>query len=174
MIILGDGVNVVSLTGEGRESDESSFTPLKELNLPYSLFSLIDICDTSKEIVVEERVLLYYKYDNSPVNCVKIFKSAYGIKPFGFRLLQFNLFNRTTAQEYGQPDEITLYDGDVYNISAPILGKVQANAKGAEKKFYKSTWQGLSVRLFASGASGSYGFVAEIVTLPISAIGFSK
>lgn len=35
---LGVGVNIVSLSGEGRESDESSFTPLKEMNIPYNLY----------------------------------------------------------------------------------------------------------------------------------------
>lgn len=83
--ILGNGVNMLSLTGEGREADESSFTPIKDLNIPYHLFSMVDICDTAKEITIEERVIVYYKYDNYPVNCVKIFRSAYRAKPFGFR-----------------------------------------------------------------------------------------
>lgn len=82
---LGNGVNILSLTGEGREADESSFAPLKDLNIPYNLFSMVDICDTTKEITIEERVLVYYKYDNNPVNCVKIFRSAYRAKPFSFR-----------------------------------------------------------------------------------------
>lgn len=83
--VLGNGVNVLSLTGEGREADESSFTPIKDLNVPYHLFSMVDICDTAKEITIEERVIVYYKYDNHPVNCVKIFRSPYRAKPFGFR-----------------------------------------------------------------------------------------
>lgn len=83
--VLGSGISFLSITGEGREADESSFTPMKELSIPYNLFSIIDICDTTKEITVEEKVLLYYKYDNNPVNCVKIFRSAYRSKPFGFR-----------------------------------------------------------------------------------------
>lgn len=87
--VLGNGVNMLSITGEGREADESSFTPIKDLNIPYHLFSMIDICDTTKEITLEERVIVYYKYDNHPVNCVKIFRSAYRAKPFGFRLVKF-------------------------------------------------------------------------------------
>lgn len=35
---LGVGVNIVSLSGEGRESEESSFTPLKAMNIPYNLY----------------------------------------------------------------------------------------------------------------------------------------
>jgi hypothetical protein len=84
-------MSVVSLTGEGRESSESSFAPLKEIHLPYGLFSMIDICDSSKEVIIEEKVLLYYKYDNNPVNCVKIFNSVYRVKPFGFRYVDLIL-----------------------------------------------------------------------------------
>ncbi|XP_038215102.1 protein bark beetle isoform X2 [Zerene cesonia] len=169
--ILGEGVNAISLTGEGRESEESSFTPLKDLNLPYHLFSLIDICDSSKVVTVEERVLLYYKYDNNPVNCVKIFKSTFRVKPFGFRLLQFNLFNHTMS--YGKRDSITLYDGDIYNITAPQIGYLE-NGSPEEKKLFRTDGASLSVKLFANGASSVHGFIAEIVTLPISAIGLNR
>ncbi|KAJ2949950.1 hypothetical protein O0L34_g11275 [Tuta absoluta] len=169
--VLGEGVSAISLTGEGRESEESSFTPLKDLNLPFHLFSLIDICDSSKVVIVEERVLLYYKYDNNPVNCVKIFKSMYRVKPFGFRLLQYNLFNHTI--NYGKRDSLTLYDGDIYNITAPMIGYLE-NGSPDEKKLFKTDGASLSVKLFANGASAVHGFIAEIVTLPISAIGFNR
>lgn len=169
--VLGEGVSAISLNGEGRESEESSFTPLKDLNLPYHMFSLIDICDSTKMITVEERVLVYYKYDNNPVNCVKIFKSMYRVKPFGFRLLQFNLFNHTT--NYGKRDSLTLYDGDIYNITAPMIGYLE-NGSPDEKKLFRTEGASLSIKLFANGASAVHGFIAEVVTLPISAIGFNR
>ncbi|XP_072155093.1 protein bark beetle isoform X2 [Bemisia tabaci] len=162
---VGLGITVASLTGEGRESSESSFTPLHHVHLPYRAFSMINICDPNKELVIQERVLLYYKYDNSPINCVKIFYSALGIKPFGFRLLQFNLFNTT--------DSLHLYDGSIYNVSAKSLGSVSMDS-GSEKKFITTTGPILSVKLSATGASEMHGFIAEIVTLPISAIGFNR
>lgn len=168
---LGEGINAISLTGEGRDSSESSFSPLKALDLPYNLFSMIDICDTSKEITLEERVIVYYKYDNNPVNCVKIFKSAYRVKPIGFRLLQANLFNH--SKEYGRRDAIHLFDGDIYNISSRFIGGVEAESEN-EKELFRTTGPILSVRLIASGAPARHGFIAEVVTLPISAIGFSK
>lgn len=168
---LGQGINAISLTGEGRESDESSFTPLRNLDLPYHLFSMIDICDTNKEITIEERVLVYYKYDNNPVNCVKIFNSAFRVKPLGFRLLQSNLFNH--SKEYGRRDAIHLFDGDIYNISARAIGTVEADSDN-EKRLFKTREPTLSVRMIASGAPARHGFIAEIVTLPISAIGFSE
>lgn len=168
---LGVGINILSLTGEGREGHESSFNPLKSINIPYNLFSLIDICDTAKEITIEERILVYYKYDNHPINCVKIFKSAYNAKPLGFRLLQFNLFNSTT--KYGIPDYIQLFDGDIYNVSSKIIGRITMDSKD-EKKMFMTKVPSLSVKLFANGASAEHGFIAEVITLPISAIGFSK
>lgn len=168
---LGQGINAISLTGEGRESDDSSFTPLRNLDLPYNIFSMVDICDVSKVITIEERVLVYYKYDNNPVNCVKIFKSAFAVKPLGFRLLQSNLFNH--SKEYGRPDAIHLFDGDIYNYTAKHIGTVQAQSEN-ERHLFKTFEPMLSVRLIASGAPARHGFIAEIVTLPISAIGFSK
>lgn len=169
--VLGQGVNAISLTGEGRESDESSFAPLRALDLPYHLFSLIDICDTTKEIMIEERVIIYYKYDNIPVNCVKIFTSAYRVKPLGFRLLQANLFNH--SKEYGRRDVIQLYDGDIYNITAVRIGNIESGSPN-EKNLFRTIGPTLSVRLIASGARAEHGFFAEVVTLPISAIGFSE
>ncbi|VEN48816.1 unnamed protein product [Callosobruchus maculatus] len=169
---LGVGVNILNLSGEGREAEESSFSPLKDLHIPYNLFSLIDICDTHKEIVVEERVLLYYKYDNHPVNCIKIFRSSYNIKPLALRLLQFDLFN-STATKYSIPDFLQMYDGDVYNISSEVIDTVTMTS-GNERKFFRTTKPSLSVKLFANGASNEHGFIAEVVTLPISAIGFNR
>ncbi|CAG9761945.1 unnamed protein product [Ceutorhynchus assimilis] len=168
---LGVGINIVSLSGEGRESDESSFTPLKEMNIPYNLFSLIDICDTTKEIKVEEKVLLYYKYDNHPVNCIKIFRSVYNIKPLGLRFLQFNLFNSSVA--HGIPDFVSLHDGDIYNVSSQVIDTVTMTSTN-QKKLFRTKLPSLSVKLFANGASSDHGFIAEVVTLPIAAIAFSR
>ncbi|XP_019892680.2 protein bark beetle isoform X1 [Musca domestica] len=168
---LGSGINILSLTGEGRESDESSFTPLKKLDLPYKLFSMIDICDPQKTITVEERVLLYYKYDNNPVNCVKMFTSAYRAKPLGFRLLQSNLFNHSKL--YGRMDSIRLYDGDVYNVTSLFMGQIESDTNN-QKSFFKTEGPTLSVHLMASGAPEYHGFIAEVVTVPISTIGINR
>lgn len=83
-----------------------------------------------------------------------------------FRLLQYNLVNST--------DEIQLYDGNIY---LPRWSKLVArinNKSGLEKKFITTRSPSLSIKMVTSGASENYGFIAEIVTLPISAIGFSK
>ncbi|XP_036214601.2 protein bark beetle isoform X2 [Bactrocera oleae] len=165
---FGAGINILSLTGEGRESDESSFTPLKDLDIPYKLFSLVDICDPQKVLTVEERILVYYKYDNNPVNCVKIFTSLYRAKPMGFRLLQSNLFNH--SKEYGRTDVIRLFDGDIYNVTSRFLGKIEWDSDN-QRKFFKTESPTLSLQLIASGAPEYHGFIAEIVTVPISTLG---
>lgn len=82
---LGVGVTLLGLTGETRETEESSFFPLSTVRLPYHTFGMVDMCDSTKELRIEERVLLYYKYDNRPVDCVKIFSSVFNVKNFGFR-----------------------------------------------------------------------------------------
>lgn len=88
---LDTGISIASLTGEGRETTESSFVPAERVDLPYNVFSLLDMCDPLKEIILQERVMLYYKYTNSPVSCIKIFHSAYPMKTFGFRYRNRNL-----------------------------------------------------------------------------------
>lgn len=65
---MGVGISAAVLTGEVREARLSAFTPINSIPIPYHNFGLVDICDPQKEIVIEERVLLYYKYDNNPGN----------------------------------------------------------------------------------------------------------
>jgi len=85
--------------------------------------------------------------------------------------LQFNLFNSTGKP--GRADAITLYDGDIYNITSKKIGHLEVNTH-EEKRLFRTQSSSLSIRFFANGASNVHGFIAEIVTLPISAIGFSK
>ena len=82
---LGVGIRTVMLTGEARSSGHSSFQPLQNVSLPYNVFGMLEACDSVKEVVVKERILLYYKYDDRPVDCIKIFKSAAEVKTLGFR-----------------------------------------------------------------------------------------
>ncbi|XP_065210133.1 protein bark beetle-like [Planococcus citri] len=162
---LDTGISIASLTGEGRETSESSFVPAERVDLPYNVFSMLDMCDPLKEIVLQERILLYYKYTNSPVSCIKIFHSAYPMKTFGFRFLQLNLFNET--------DTLSLYDGSIYNVSSPIIATVSSKNR-IKKQFITTKWPSMSVKMMVSGASHYHGFIAEIVTLPISAITFNR
>ena len=81
------------------------------------------------------------------------------------RFLQLNLFNET--------DNLFLYDGSIYNVSSPVLATV-SNKWNGKKHFFTTNGTSLSIKMMVSGAAHHYGFIAEIVTLPISAITFSE
>ena len=49
---------------------------------------MINMCDTEKVIVVERRVLIYYKYDFLKADCVKIIRSKYPTQRLSIRFLQ--------------------------------------------------------------------------------------
>lgn len=82
-----------------------------------------------------------------------------------FRFLQLNLFNES--------DTLSLYDGSIYNVSSPIIQTISAKFD-VKKQFITTKGPSLSIKMTVSGASHTRGFIAEIVTLPISAITFSK
>ncbi|RWS09858.1 uncharacterized protein B4U79_09122 [Dinothrombium tinctorium] len=173
---LGAGINYLLLNGDfslfpNLRNSFLPYVPLKVSTLPYNAFSLVDICNTNKNLVIEARVLLYYKYSSHPVDCVKIIKSAQGIKNIGFRMLQFNLFNSTKYS--AQPDSVLVYDGNIYNETGRSLlfefGVTDESRKEQkENQVYQSSEGSLSVRLHASGAGQEYGFIAEVVILPVS------
>ncbi|XP_040574739.1 protein bark beetle [Lepeophtheirus salmonis] len=170
---LGIGISAAVLSGEVREAELSAFIPLKEVPIPYHVFGLVDICDPQKEIVIEERILLYYKYDNNPVDCVKIFSSIFDVKPLGFRLLQFNLVD--SQGESWTPDHLALYDGDLYNASTLEIVTIKVDGTDNENKLYSTTRNHpMSIKFHATGARENMGFVAEVVTLPVSAIGIDR
>lgn len=171
----GIGVSILMLNGETRDADLSAFSPLRfARGLPYNTFGILDACDPGKQVLVEERILVYYRYENRPADCVKIFTTRYGVKTFGFRLLQLNLVNSTN--EPWEPDSLTLYDGDVYNLTSTVITQVTSTTTGPglENRLYRTKKPSLSLKIHSSGDDGSYGFIAEVVTLPIAAIGFGK
>ncbi|KAK4322844.1 hypothetical protein Pmani_006428 [Petrolisthes manimaculis] len=170
---MGVGVSLMGLTGETRETEESSFFPVSHLRLPYHAFGFIDACDATKELLVEERVILYYKYDNRPADCVKIFSSVFNVKNFGFRLLQFNMYDSNFPDEEIAHDRIILYDGDIYNQTTQTLAEIHARSDN-HMRFFKTQGTSLSVEVHTTGASGKLGFLAEVVTLPVSDLGINR
>ena len=170
---MGVGISAAILTGEVREAKLSAFNPVKTVPIPYHNFGLVDICDPQKEIVIEERVLLYYKYDNNPVDCVKIFASIYDVKPIGFRLLQYNLVD--SDGEPWTPDHITLYDGDLYNRTTKPFATIRVDGSESHRNLFQtSRTNAMSIKFHATGARPDQGFVAEVVTLPISSVGVDR
>lgn len=83
-----------------------------------------------------------------------------------YRLLQLNLAHDS--------DYVSIYDGILYNKTSEIIRFVKS-PKSQRRRFIKSTVGSISLKATARAASSrNYGFIAEIVTLPIAAIGFSK
>ncbi|XP_022702857.1 protein bark beetle-like isoform X3 [Varroa jacobsoni] len=157
---LGSGLNVLTLHGQTNTRD-SNFVPLKIIDIPYNLFGLVDICDSNKEFVLKGRILVYFKYDSAAVDCIKIFKTD--VESIGFRLLQFNLFNATNYSP--NPDNIKLYDGNIFNYTSPVLGILLPNDD--QRAFYETRLGStLSVHLHATGGSEQNGFIAEVLPLP--------
>lgn len=164
---LGHAMNYLLLDGAANKNLNLPYKPTKQSTLPYNVFSLADICDINKNLVVDQRIIVYYKYDSRPVDCVKIFKSSRASEKVSFRLLQFSLFNSTNIVD--QTDFIHVYDGDLFNYtSSKLIADLgvseQHRLKAPQDHFYQSSLESLSVRLHASGARGEYGFIAEIVT----------
>ncbi|KAL3244016.1 hypothetical protein MRX96_019591 [Rhipicephalus microplus] len=169
----GTGINFVTLNGQTSTADRLNYVPLGPVDIPYNIFGLVDICDNNKAFPVGGKVLLYYKYDNRPVECIKIFTSKSRLsQKVGFRILQFNLFNSTEFTPH--PDSISIFDGDVFNSTVKRIGHISVGMESqdnmAQTTFYRSQGTTLSVKLHATGASGLNGFIAEVVTIPLQTI----
>lgn len=169
----GTGINFVTLNGQTSTAERLNYIPLGPVDIPYNVFGLVDICDNNKAFPVDGKVLLYYKYDNRPVECIKIFTSKSRLsQKVGFRILQFNLFNSTEFTPH--PDSISIFDGDVFNSTVKKIGHMSVGTDSkesmAQTTFYRSQGITLSVKLHATGASGLNGFIAEVVTIPLQTI----
>ena len=90
------------------------------------------------------------------------------------RLLQLNLVN-SSGQPW-EPDSLTLYDGDIYNVTSTVIARVVSTTTGPgmDNQLYRTKKPSLSLKFHSSGADGLYGFIAEVITLPVAAIGFGQ
>ncbi|KAF7488484.1 Protein bark beetle [Sarcoptes scabiei] len=99
---LGAGLNLFLLGISTSESKRVPYEPITDgssFNVPYNAFSLVDICDARKQLRVKEKIYVFYKYDNRPVDCVKIFTSDNPLKLIGVRFLQLNLWSQFVESE---------------------------------------------------------------------------
>lgn len=167
---LGVGMNYFSLTGSSSATRLVPYLPLKHLDLSTDIFGLVDVCGANKEIRIEERILLFYRYTSRPVDCVKIISSKFSVKHLGIRMLQFDLMNSTSYTP--RPDYVRIYDGNVFSPDSRLMVELgvtdRHRLERPELKFYQSTDSTMSVRLHSSGSSPLYGFIAEVVTTPVS------
>ena len=162
---LGYAVNVLSLNGESQDIEQSSFRPLLANTVPYFLYGLVDICKMEKEITLRNRLIVFYKYSETSVDCAKIVKSESPLRNVQLRFLQFNLyydeFYRNTME---------IFNGNAVS-EASMIGELTSNSSQTEiRKRYISSGDTLSVHIHASTAHGDYGFIAEIVTNPFSGL----
>lgn len=166
----GVGLNYLPLAGSSSASKLVPYLPLKHLDISSDIFGLVDICGANKELQIEERMLLFYRYSSQPADCVKIISSKLQIKHIGIRMLQFDLFNSTLFNP--RPDYLRIYDGDIFNRDSRLIVELGTAEKHKierpELKFYQTTDSTMTVRMHASGASYLYGFIAEVVTTPVS------
>lgn len=151
---LGYAVNILVLNGDSRKGKDSTFFPLIESSIPYYLFGLVEICRMEREITLDTRMLLYYKYTSQAVNCVKSIRSNNRYKTIALRFLQMNLYSEDFTRNV-----IEIFDGQKQ------IAELFANSSKNEiLKLYSSTVpNALTVHIHASMADREYGFIAEVV-----------
>ena len=167
---LGVGINYLALTGSSSASRLVPYLPLKHLDISGDIFGLVDICGVNKEVKIDERTLLYYRYGSRPADCIKIITSKLKVKHLGIRMLQFDLLNSTSFTP--KPDYVKIYDGNIFNRDSRQLVELGVTEKHRnerpELKFYSTSDNTMTVRLHVSGSGPLYGFIAEVVTTPVT------
>lgn len=167
---IGVGLNYIALTGSSTNGRQVPYLPLKHLDLSTDVFGLIDICGSNKQIQIGERLLIKYRYSSQPVDCIKIITSKLKVKHLGVRMLQFNLFNSTAYTS--RPDSLKFYDGNIFDPDSRLITELGVTERHRldkpELKFYQTTDSTLSLVMHVSGSNSYYGFIAEVVTTPVS------
>lgn len=148
----------------------SSFVPLHENTVPYNTYGLVRMCTTEKLIHVEDRLLIYYKYQFNTIDCIKIIRSKEPRKQVALRFLQVNMYNDSFYK-----NAVEMYDGEYFDPNM-MIGEITANSTEEAKASKYATsrydqhsyYDTMGIRITASQAYGTYGFIAEVVTLPLS------
>ena len=81
------------------------------------------------------------------------------------RFLQINLYNDIYYR-----NAVEMYNGDYFEHEL-LIGSITGNSTMEEKrqKFETSSYfDTMGIRITASAAHGSFGFIAEVVTVPVS------
>lgn len=169
--INGYGIGGLILNGESNEEgDLSSFMPLRDSEIPYNTYGFVRMCTTEKLIYVKDRVLLYYKYRFETIDCIKILRSREQGKQIAVRFLQVKLFNDSFYK-----NAVELYNGEYFN-SDMLIKEINTESTTEElRKPYMTAeladgyvYDTMGIRITASAAYGDYGFIVEVVTIPLS------
>ncbi len=161
----GYGVGGLVLNGESRDELRSSFKPLNDSIIPYNVYGLVRMCTTEKLIYVQDRVLLYFKYNFETIDCIKILRSKEPRKQVALRFLQLKIYNDSFYK-----NAVEMYHGEFF-VPELKIGEVTANSTEYERRIRYATnefFDTMGIRITASPAHGVYGFIAEVVTLPLT------
>lgn len=178
----GIGINFLTLSFQSQTIGFAD-TPVQNVTFPYYLFGLTEMCSVGKEVYVESRILVYYKYDSYPVDCLKYFTSLNNQKQIGFRLLQANLYN--SGDSTARMDSLMFYEGrliteknkigttlklvifltQIIYLASLYLDTLSYNSTNLGE-IVRSKGSTLSVHFKGNAADGVYGFIAEVVVLP--------
>lgn len=164
---LGYAVNILVLNGDSTDSMQSLFIPLVTNTVPYNLYGFVDICKMEKRIKVENRMILFYKYSQTAVDCVKIVQGTgvVGPKNVAIRFLQFSLYYDGFYR-----NSVEIFDGGEITLTNQLAELVANSSESDVKRRYLSSGDTLTIHIHASPSYGFYGFIAEVVTVPLSAL----
>lgn len=105
-------------------------------------------------------MLLIFMFENVFYNFL-IFRTRRFV---GLRFLQINLF-----EEDFNRNMVEIFDGR--SVDQNRLGRLIANSSSAEiQQLYQTTGDTMAVHVHASVSFGSYGFIAEVVKLPVAGL----
>lgn len=166
---LGYGLNVLVLNGESSHEARSSFKPLVTSSIPYNIFGMVEMCRMEKQIVIKERSIVFFKYSHMSHDCVKIITSESPLNRVSLRFLQINLY-----QDAFSRNTIEIFDGRTVSDDS-MLAEISAQSpESAVLRSYTSTTSDrtLILHIHASPGQWTYGFIAEVVTLPQSGLSY--
>ncbi|VDP02386.1 unnamed protein product [Heligmosomoides polygyrus] len=156
----GVGISITTASIQAGNANEE--TPFQPLTIPYYTQGMVDICAADKMLQIGNRVLVYYKYDSFPVDCVKIFSSP-GRK-VAFRFLQVNLYS--SPADLGRSDALRVYASIAF-LPVTLLAEYRIDRDSTP--FSKAVSADvLALHLRGTAADGEYGFIAEISSIPSS------
>ncbi|KAF5399715.1 hypothetical protein PHET_06748 [Paragonimus heterotremus] len=135
------------------------------------LLGFVPMCAGEKTIEIVDRILVQYQYSWSGTHaCTKIFRSIFPGRRLAWRFLAVRLYHDPFAK-----NSLEFYNGANFNTSY-LIAEVTANILdnhsvpvGKRFTFVTSSIHDiLGVHLHTSPASSQFGFIAEVITLPIS------
>ncbi|CAD6189688.1 unnamed protein product [Caenorhabditis auriculariae] len=153
----GQGVNILTTFIQAPTSNQEILE--RPLSIPYFAQGMLDMCASAKTIKLTNRILIYYKYDSYPVDCVKIFSSEG--RRIAFRLVQTNFY--LNEADLGRPDALKVYNSASLH---PMNLVAEFRSKGFNSPTTSVTGETLALHIRASAADGIYGFIAEISAVP--------